>query len=522
MKRIALVAFQEQDNLGVGYIASMLIEKNYHVSLLDCGDTPQEIYSHLKEIRPLAVGFSIIFQYLLPQTRDLVAYLRQQGMDCHFCAGGHYPSLRPQDLLQFIPGLDSIAMFEGEYTFSELVQCLDNGSDWHDIQGLAYRNNGSVVVNELRPLEQNLDLFPLPVRRYDQNIIMGQPSVPILAGRGCYYNCSFCSIRQFYSRPPGPLKRLRDPAYVAEEMSVLYHQKNCRIFLFQDDDFPVRGKPGRQWILDFCRELEQRHIHDSVLWKISCRPDEIDESIFLTLREHGLSAVYLGIESGTDEGLRAMNKMITTEKILSGIAQLKALNILFEFGFMLFEPYSDFDSIRRNLKFLRSICGDGYASVTYCKMRPYAGTPIEADLIESGRLNGSIGFEDYNFLDAVVGQYQKFMSKCFAEWINSHDGLLNISRWARLKSLICRKYYRQDDMRDFRSEISDLTTNANNYFIDTALKILDIFSQSSGSLKSDPLDNIKIQIDQFHNEYRSKFQQIIDCLDVVVPEKSLG
>ena len=79
MQRVALVAFQEQDNLGVGYIASTLIANNYHVSLLDCNDSPQEIYSHLKAIRPLAVGFSIIFQYLLPQTRDLIGYLREAG-----------------------------------------------------------------------------------------------------------------------------------------------------------------------------------------------------------------------------------------------------------------------------------------------------------------------------------------------------------------------------------------------------------------------------------------------------------
>jgi len=56
-----------------------------------------------------------------------------------FLRGGHYPSLRYEELLDYIPQLDSVVLFEGEYTFRELVQALTSGNDWQGILGVAYR-----------------------------------------------------------------------------------------------------------------------------------------------------------------------------------------------------------------------------------------------------------------------------------------------------------------------------------------------------------------------------------------------
>src|SRR5207245_5245859 len=118
-----------------------------------------------------------------------------------------------------------------------------------------------------------------------------------------------------------------------------------------------------------------------ILGKVSCRADGVDEEFFGRKPDAGLYLVYMGLESGNDEGLSALNKRITVEQNLTAVATLKRLGIDFAFGFMLFEPSTTFQTVRQDLQFLRAIVGDGCTAATFCRMVPYDGTPIKDELI---------------------------------------------------------------------------------------------------------------------------------------------
>jgi radical SAM superfamily enzyme YgiQ (UPF0313 family) len=96
----------------------------------------------------------------------------------------------------------------------------------------------------------------------------------------------------------------------------------------------------------------------------------------------------MGIESGTEQGLKILNKEMTAHENLFAVQTLKQVGILFSYGFMLFDPSSTFESVRENLNFLRQIVGDGSAAATFCRMLPYGGTPIRDLLQKEGRLRG--------------------------------------------------------------------------------------------------------------------------------------
>lgn len=98
-KTIILISFQEQPNLGVGYLSSVLLDANFHLVILDFRLGKERILSHLEKLNPLVVGFSIIYQYHIHKYHELIEYLRHNGIRCHFSAGGHYPSLRPKEFL---------------------------------------------------------------------------------------------------------------------------------------------------------------------------------------------------------------------------------------------------------------------------------------------------------------------------------------------------------------------------------------------------------------------------------------
>ena len=181
---VMLIGFQEQANLGLGYLASVLREQGYRVEVFDFEADSQTLLQAALELRPVLVGFSLIFQFYIDRFRSLMRLMRGGGVHCHFTMGGHFPSLSYEKTLELIPELDSVVRFEGELTLLELVDSLATGRDWRDLQGIAYVNGTEVIATPLRPLVDNLDRFPYPERTNKRkNTILGHTATSLIASR---------------------------------------------------------------------------------------------------------------------------------------------------------------------------------------------------------------------------------------------------------------------------------------------------------------------------------------------------
>jgi anaerobic magnesium-protoporphyrin IX monomethyl ester cyclase len=511
---VAIIAFEEFDNLGVGYLASVLAEAGYKSSLIDFRNGKEKILKMLKRIKPLIVGFSIIFQYHINEFEELILFLRKGGISCHFTSGGQYASLRYEDLFEFIPSLDSVVRFDGEYTFLDLVNSIYNGIEWKNIIGIAFKSSNKIIVNPLRQVETDLDKIPLPIRSPLKEYALDRKFATILAGRGCINNCSFCYLREYYLQASGPFKRVRKPEKVAGEMEILHIEKNCSVFLFQDDDFPVKTATGVEWIENFCMELKRKNMSDKIMWKINCRPDEVDYEIFALMKNHGLFLVFLGIEDGTDIGLTRLNKHITVAKCKEGINILKKLEIDFDYGFMLFQPSSTYTSVNDNLDFLREMFSDGSAPVTFLKMMPFCATPIELELRKEGRLKGKPGFLDYDFLDESMNHYYNYVSDCLLDWLYASDGLSNISKWARNYIAVCSHYFKlMPDILFIKREVTDIISESNIFFLDTMNELSCVFE--SGKYKSHNYNGLvkyRKMINMKHKHFKERINNTMSFL----------
>jgi anaerobic magnesium-protoporphyrin IX monomethyl ester cyclase len=131
----------------------------------------------------------------------------------------------------------------------------------------------------------------------------------------------------------------------------------------------------------------------------------VEYELFRKLRDAGLFLVYLGLESGTEQGLKVLNKQMSVEQNLAAVRTLKELETNVSYGFMLFDPSSTFESIRENLVFLKNATGDGLAAATFSRMLPYGGTPICDALRSGGRLRGDLSQPDYDFLDLRLNEF---------------------------------------------------------------------------------------------------------------------
>lgn len=465
----------------MGYLSAVLQERGHTVQMIDVRDGPEKITERLVSQQPLVVGFSLIFQVFLPRFRRVAAHLRDHGVTSHFTIGGHFPSLCHDEVLKHFPELDSVVRFEGEHTIVELVDRLLDKRDWRETPGLAFLRNGEVAESEPRPLVPDLDSLPYPYRPFEPQQIGGFPTLPLLASRGCARRCSFCSIHTFYRNAPGKVVRVRKPAKVVEEMQYLLEHHGVRVILFQDDDFPLWGPAGRRWADELVGRMYDAGLVDRMIWKISCRAEYVEHELFRKLRDAGLFLVYMGLESGTEQGLKVLNKQMSVAENVAAVRTLKELEINVSYGFMLFDPSSTFESVRENLLFLKDITGDGRAAAIFSRMLPYGGTPIRDALKKEGRLRGDLTRPDYEFLDVRLNEFYRLLTPTVRPWIHREGLTYQLDyAWDELTT-ITRLVRGLEGAEEYQSALQSLTKEANERLFQHVEQCLDAFEQGDRS-----------------------------------------
>jgi radical SAM superfamily enzyme YgiQ (UPF0313 family) len=412
-RRVLLVGYEDQDNLGVRYLSSRLLRDGHHTRIVAFGTDPGVLLGLIRTEQPDVVGFSLIFQYMVPEFARVIRALREAGVRAHFTIGGHYASFEPEALLTWIPELDSVVRFEGEETLAELVAKLDDPSAWRQIAGIAWLDRGKAVLNPPRPAGVPIDDYAEPDRRDIDYRKQALPTASLLASRGCPWQCSFCSIITFYEANGTKGRRRRDPVRVVNEMEGLVRERGAKLILFQDDDFLAGGASARTWAHRVSDEITRRGLEDEMRFKIACRSDEVRPAVLEPLVAAGLCHVYLGVESGDASNLASLNKLLKPETHLRAGDVLRGLDLSFDFGFMLLEPWSTIETARTNLQFLRRFTEDGWAVAGFCRTLPYVGTPIERRLRDEGRLSGSALDAEYRFLDPRVDLLWNFCLMAF-------------------------------------------------------------------------------------------------------------
>jgi len=154
---------------------------------------------------------------------------------------------------------------------------------------------------------RDLDSLPEPawdlvdLRRY---VVLphrgGRASHPILASRGCWWSrCAFC---QDLACVKSPDYRVRSPQSVAREMAGAVREKGAEHFLFHDAVFPTR----KEWVEELEGRLSDLGVRAS--WFCMARADAVKPDVLAAMKRCGATGVAYGLESGSEEMLRRMNK----------------------------------------------------------------------------------------------------------------------------------------------------------------------------------------------------------------------
>ncbi|MBI2362339.1 MAG: cobalamin B12-binding domain-containing protein [Elusimicrobia bacterium] len=155
------------------------------------------------------IGVSVIFSNGWPVAKRIVRAIRAANPDALIVLGGEHVTAVPEFCLSDCPEADVCVRGEGEETLVELVRAHDEGRDLSGVAGLAVRKDGAPGRTAERGRIRALDDIPwpawelVPLETYLSNelgfgINPGR-TVPMLATRGCPYQCTFCSNPQMWT-----------------------------------------------------------------------------------------------------------------------------------------------------------------------------------------------------------------------------------------------------------------------------------------------------------------------------------
>jgi radical SAM superfamily enzyme YgiQ (UPF0313 family) len=381
--------------LGTIYAAALLRENNYKVSLFDAmlAQSPEELEPVLQKEMPAILiiyddGFNYLTKMCLTNMRE--AAFRMIGLgkkyNCQIIISSSDSTDHFEKYLD--AGADFVIPGEGEMTLLDLVNCLNNGANYSDLQGIIFRENVKTVNKGKRPVMRDLDLLPFPawdlidIPQYKSlwKKKHGYFSLNIATTRGCTYKCNWCAKPIFGNR-----YNVRSPKNVIEEIKYLMENFGMEHIWFCDDIFGL--KPG--WISEFANLVVQEKLR--FRFKIQSRADLLtNENAVKNLAKAGCEMVWLGAESGSQKILDAMDKGITLEQIYESRKLLQQYKIQVAFFLQFGYPGELEEDIKDTIKMVLELLPEEIGiSVTY----PLPGTQlyekVKAELTEKANWKDS-------------------------------------------------------------------------------------------------------------------------------------
>ncbi len=390
--------------LGLAYVAAALEAAGRRIHVVDAvGEAParrtryitgfliglslEEVADRIPADADL-VGITVIFTHEWPAVVRLTQLIKARRPDVKIVLGGEHITSLPEFCLA-TSAADFLILGEGEETVVELADALESGRALGEIDGLVWRDGANVVVNRRRNRRKNVDDIPPPawhhfaVRRYHAHRYVGgmySPTItlPILATRGCPYQCTYCSSPNMWT----PLWVPRDPVKVADEIQGYVETYGARNFPFQD----LTAILQRDWIIAFCKEIIRRDLNISWQLPFGTRSEAIDPEVATLLKQSGMLNVAYAPESGSETTRRYIKKKMRTERLFQSIQASVAADLNVTVFIVIGLPHDQPEHLAENLPFVRRLAENGVRDISISFYMALPGTELFESLYDNGKI----------------------------------------------------------------------------------------------------------------------------------------
>jgi len=438
--------------LGQAYVASVAVMDGHRVSVLDLNaerrqpvKDPDAEFSRWVERRvietvqnskPDVIGIGgIITQYR--RIKQVLEVCRGIDPEVALVLGGGVASCMPVFMVERLP-IDVAVQEEGEVTFSEVLQRIEEGVSMEGVRGTAFRTiDGTVRNNGLRAsvqaASQGLDSLPWPLRSYwpVDDVYRRNPvghlnwqnkwrdgsaaepdkySVEMIGSRGCPYAvqaCDYC-----YAAYLGQKYRLRGPTDLVDEMEYITRRYGAVYIHFLDDLLLT----DYRWALSFFHELQVRKKQTGfeVLWGGTCRTNIVADDTIRARKEGrphmleqahaaGMRQVGFGVESASPTILKNIDKSgQTVEKMEIAILETRRVMGYADCSFMIASPGETEETVQETVDFCRRV---GLKPEVFFFTTAYPATAFWQLALDKGLIRKAVTGEKGPADDNIIERY---------------------------------------------------------------------------------------------------------------------
>jgi radical SAM superfamily enzyme YgiQ (UPF0313 family) len=330
------------------------------------------------------IAVSAMFSGEWPVMRDLIRLAREQHPDALVVAGGEHITALTEFSLRDCPAIDAAVCGEGEVTFYELLEAYRTGNDFSQVSGTAFldADDRFVQVNGLQRM-RNIDALPWPHwpegyldrfwRAGKSYGVQTARDMPIMASRGCPYQCTFCSSPAMWTTR----YVLRDIDDLIAEIKSYIERYDITALQFYD----LTAITKKRWTIEFCNRLIAEGI--DIKWSLpsGTRSEALDAETLALLKKTNCNYLVYAPESGSPDTLKTIKKRVELPRLTESVLEAKRQGIVVRTNLIIGFPHETRRHVAETIRYGLYLAWKGADEVSINIFSPYPGTEIFRDLL---------------------------------------------------------------------------------------------------------------------------------------------
>ncbi len=390
--------------LGLAYVAAALESAGHRVTVIDAlGEAP---FARYPSAHPLlgaqgltieeivaripadaqGIGVSVMFSQQWPHVAAILRAVRAARPAVPIFVGGEHATATWQYLLEHCPEVTLCALGEGEEIAVDIGEWIAGRGSLADIPGVAYRRDGRAERTGPRHRLREIDALPRPAwhhfplenylaHGFGHGVNLGR-SIPMLATRGCPYQCTFCSSPDMWTTR----YYVRSVAAVVDEIADYVTRFGVSNIDFEDLTMFI----DREWILAFCGELDRRGMRITYQLPSGTRSEALDTETLAALARTGCRNLTYAPESASLKTLSAIKKRAHPARVLASMRIAKRLGVNIKANLMIGFPDETRGDLLQTLWFGLRAAWNGVDDIPLFPFSPYPGTRLYDELRREG------------------------------------------------------------------------------------------------------------------------------------------
>jgi anaerobic magnesium-protoporphyrin IX monomethyl ester cyclase len=386
------------------YIAAVLDRAEFKVEILDAfmadssfrtvedtlevGMPYDKIKDEIQKRKPDIIGIANPFSTQVEHTKKIADIVKEVNPEILTVVGGPHVTVVPEKFLEEAKNVDIGVIGEGEYTILDIAKFCGGTKKLSEVEGIAYRQDGKVMLTHTRPLLKNLDELPYPayhlvdMEKYLNPVEIEYRSfkpraLAMITSRGCPHSCCFCSVHLHM----GKGFRANSPSYVADHIQFVVDKYKVKNIFFEDDNLTFDQKRMET----ICDQIVERKLKFHWETPNGIRADRLSLELLKKMKKSGCSSVFFGVESG-DQWVsdNIIHKDLDLQKVVEVAKICRKIGLKSGAFYVIGFPGEKKENMQRTVEFALKLKRDYDVGMHLLVATPSFGTKLYEECMKKG------------------------------------------------------------------------------------------------------------------------------------------